>query len=60
MSMKMGFDCFLFWFIPIAPTKPNGKGHLFKVYDEKQMMMNNQSRDHSKKDDKPTDALGLA
>lgn len=50
MSLKLGFDCFLLWFIPIAPSKPRGKGHEFAVYDKEQMAENNQNRHHGNKD----------
>ena len=33
ISLKLGFDCFLFWFIPTTPTKADGDGKFFKVYN---------------------------
>lgn len=45
ISLKLGFDWFLFWLIPfIPPTLPRGKGYFFKVYNKEQMMSNNKKR----------------
>lgn len=48
ISLKLGFDCWILWFIPIAPTKPHGKGQLFKIYNESRMRENNIHRGHAK------------
>lgn len=50
MSLKLGFDCCLLWFLPIAPTQPIGKGLEFAVYDKEQMEENNQNRHHKNHD----------
>lgn len=46
ISLKMGFECWIFWFIPIEHNKPRGEGRYFKVYDEERMKENNQHRGH--------------
>jgi hypothetical protein len=46
MSLKLGFDCWILWFLPFGHTKHRGQGRFFQVYDDEKMKDNNSSRDH--------------
>lgn len=34
ISLKLGFDWFIWWLIPVAPTKARGDGFSFKIYNQ--------------------------